>query len=146
MLVYLRACRNTHTLIFSYFILYIFLSGIAKYYPTRLTLLELHLVLGQRSSLVAEDELHLAELLDQVRVAAQRVVHVLCKEHFHVAVDNMRLQQLHHLHDHVQADRDQLGVRHPVGANLDDEFPRNAAALALHVQVLKDIFVVVHPT
>lgn len=53
------------------------------------TLLKLHLVLGQGACFVRKDELNLAQLLNQITISAQSKIHViwLCEEHLHIIVN-----------------------------------------------------------
>jgi hypothetical protein len=58
------------------------------------TLFELHLILGQSARLIREDKFDLAKLLNQVRVATQCILHILCKEHLNICIYQLCLPQL----------------------------------------------------
>jgi hypothetical protein len=86
--------RITHTNIFWHATLNLLLSWVTPDYACGLTLLKLHLVLGQSAGLVTKDEFNLTELFDEVGVAAESVTHILNEKHLYVVVDQLRLQKL----------------------------------------------------
>lgn len=84
-------------------------------------LLELHNVLRESACLVTEHKLYLAKLLDEVRIPAERVLHVLHEEHAHITVYEHPLQKFEHLNYHIETDRNQLRVGHPKSEELNEE-------------------------
>ena len=67
-----------------------------------MTLLKLHLVLGQSASLITKDEFNLTELFDEIGVAAKSIAHVFNEKHLDVVVDQLRLQKLEQLNHNVE--------------------------------------------
>mmetsp|Transcript_30197 Transcript_30197/g.40147 ORF Transcript_30197/g.40147 Transcript_30197/m.40147 type:complete len:232 (-) Transcript_30197:770-1465(-) len=134
-----------HALVITHTIVDILICQMAVDLRADLTLFELHFVLGERASFVAENELNLAELLDQVRVATQGEVHVLRvrEKHLHVVIDHLGLDELEHFDDDVEADGDHVAVGNLIGEKLGD--PAHRIQVALDVQINVVVAVLLHP-
>ena len=123
----------------------VLISEVAVDLISNKALLELHLVLGQCASLVAKNELDLAKLFNKVTISAQGKVHVLRigEEHLDVIVDNLCLDQLQHLNNDVQRDRNHMTVGHLIRKELQN--PSSSIKTATDVKIDVLLIIIVHP-
>ena len=102
--------------------------------PTDTYPLELHLVLSESACLITEYELNLAHFFDQVGIPTIRKGLVLLTIHCNIFANKRSLPELKHFNDHIERDRDHVGVRDPVSEKL--HYERYKAHIEVQVQVV----------
>ena len=112
---------------------------------SNLTLLELHLVLRECASFVGENEFHLTQLLNQITIAAKCEIGIarVRKDHLHISIDKLGLDQLQHLNDDIERDWNHMTVGNLIRKELYD--PTANIYIILNVQVCLLILIIAHP-